>query len=53
MKIGNKLKQIRKIKGYTQAEVAEKLCLSQRAYSAIENDKTKLDLKCLRNLVNK
>lgn len=50
MQIGSKLKRIREIKGLSQTEVAEKLFISQRAYSDIENDKTKLDLERLENL---
>jgi len=47
MQIGNKIKRIRELKGLSQAEVAEKLHISQRAYSDIENDKTKIDLERL------
>lgn len=50
MKIGKKLKQLRNLKELSQAKVAEKLCISPRAYSDIENDKTKLDLDCLEKL---
>jgi len=39
MQIGNKIKRIRELKGLSQADVAEKLHISQRAYSDIENDK--------------
>lgn len=47
MQVGNKIKRIREIKGFSQTEVAEKLFISQRAYSDLENDKTKLDLERL------
>ena len=50
MQIGNKIKRIRELKGLSQTEVADKLFISQRAYSDIENDKTKLDLDRLENL---
>lgn len=50
MQIGHKIKRIRELKGLSQTEVAEKLFISQRAYSDIENDKTKLDLERLENL---
>ena len=52
MQIGNKIERIRKLKGYSQVEVAEKLFISPRAYSDIENDKTKLDLERLESLAN-
>lgn len=47
MQVGNKIKRIREIKGFSQSEVADKLFISQRAYSDLENDKTKLDLERL------
>ncbi|MFV0530988.1 MAG: helix-turn-helix domain-containing protein [Flavobacteriales bacterium] len=47
MRIGSKLKFIREIKGLSQSEVAERLFISQRAYSDLENNKTKLDLERL------
>lgn len=47
MEVGKKIKRIREIKGYSQSEVAERLFISQRAYSDIENNKTKLDLERL------
>lgn len=49
MQVGHKIKRIRELKGLSQAEVAKKLFISQRAYSDIENDKTKLDLDRLEN----
>ncbi|WP_449397484.1 helix-turn-helix domain-containing protein [Chryseobacterium wanjuense] len=52
MQVGQKIKRIRELKGLSQTEVAEKLFISQRAYSDIENDKTKLDLDRLENLSN-
>lgn len=47
MQIGSKIKRIREIKGLSQSEVAERLFISQRAFSDLENDKTKLDLERL------
>lgn len=38
--IGNKLKELRKQKGYTQEYIAELLCISQSAYARIENGET-------------
>lgn len=52
MKIGSKIKRIRELKGFSQTEIAEKLHISQRAYSDIENDKTKLDLERLFQLAS-
>ncbi len=40
MKMGEKLKLLRKLKGYTQADVAGKLNLSRRAYANLENNQT-------------
>lgn len=50
MKIGNNLKRIREIKGFSQSEIAAKLFISQRAYSDLENDKTKLDIERLESI---
>ena len=50
MKIGKNLKRIREIKGFSQSEIAAKLFLSQRAYSDLENDKTKLDIERLETI---
>jgi transcriptional regulator with XRE-family HTH domain len=36
-KIGDNLKQARKDKGFTQMEVARKLCMTQQQYSRFEN----------------
>jgi transcriptional regulator with XRE-family HTH domain len=41
--IGNKIRQIRELKGYSQEYIAEKLGVSQRAYSKLETNETKLD----------
>ncbi len=37
----SQLKQLRKSKGLTQEEIAEKLCISQSAYARLENGKSK------------
>ncbi len=44
------LKQIRKSRGYTQQEVAEKIGISQNNYSYWENGKVKIDSKSLQKL---
>lgn len=41
--IGHKIRQIRELKGYSQEYVASKLGVSQRAYSKLETNETKLD----------
>ena len=40
----SKIKFLRKMHGYTEADMAEKLCISQSAYSRIEAEKTRLDV---------
>jgi len=47
MKLGEKIRAIRKRKKITQAEVADLLEISQRAYSKIENGETNLKVKRL------
>lgn len=44
MKVGAKLKMLRKLKGYTQEEVAEKLNIERRTYANLENNFTKMDI---------
>lgn len=41
--IGEKIRKIRELKGYSQEFMAQQLTLSQRAYSKLENLETKLD----------
>lgn len=41
--IGQKVRQIRELKGFTQEYLADQLGISQRAYSKLERDETKLD----------
>ena len=43
IELGHKVRQIRELKGYSQEYVANKLGISQRAYSKIEINQTKLD----------
>jgi transcriptional regulator with XRE-family HTH domain len=42
-KIGNRIRKIREIKGYTQEYMSAKMEISQRTYSKIENNDIKLD----------
>lgn len=41
--IGNKIRQLRELKGFTQDYMAGKMGVSQRAYSKIENNETKMN----------
>ncbi|GAL69183.1 helix-turn-helix domain-containing protein [Jejuia pallidilutea] len=50
MKVGEKIRKIRTLKGLSQDFVAEKLNISQVAYSDIENNKTKLSLERLEEI---
>jgi transcriptional regulator with XRE-family HTH domain len=40
MKIGENIKKMRELKGYTQEEMASKLNISQNGYSKIEREET-------------
>lgn len=41
--VGNKIRKIRELKGFTQDYMASKLEISQRAYSKLEKEEIKLD----------
>ncbi|WP_439130189.1 helix-turn-helix domain-containing protein [Polaribacter sp.] len=41
----NKLRLLRREKGFTQHQIGEKVCLTSTAYSKLENGHTKLDLE--------
>lgn len=41
--IGSKVRQLRELKGFTQEYIAAEIGISQRAYSKIENNETRLD----------
>ncbi len=43
MNLSDKIKRIRTIKGLSQEEMSQKLNMSQKAYSNLENSKTKID----------
>ncbi|WP_370033725.1 helix-turn-helix domain-containing protein [Flavobacterium sp. 28YEA47A] len=45
MKIGEKLRLLRKLKGYTQETMAGKLNMERRSYANLENDVTKIDME--------
>ncbi|MBE6865446.1 MAG: helix-turn-helix transcriptional regulator [Ruminococcaceae bacterium] len=50
-KIGNFIKELRKEKGYTQKELAEKLHITDRAVSKWERGLSAPDLPMLRNVL--
>lgn len=50
MKMGDKLKFLRNLKGFTQEEIAEKLNISRRAYNDLENNNTMLDIERLSSI---
>lgn len=41
--VGNKIRKIRELKGFTQDYMASQLDISQRAYSKLEKEEIKLD----------
>ena len=45
MQIGEKLKFIRKLKGYTQEQIAKELNIERRTYANLERESTKIDMK--------
>lgn len=49
---GSKLRELRKIEGWTQEEVAKKLGISKQTYSHYENEKRKPSLNTIRELAN-
>lgn len=48
--IGEKIRKIRTIKGFSQEYVSHQLNISQAAYSDIENNKTKINLARIQEL---
>lgn len=48
--IGNKIRKLRELKGFTQDYMARELAISQRSYSKIENNDIKLDWKRIENI---
>jgi len=50
--IGQKIKKVREIKGYTQEYLAEQLDISQKTYSQIENNQSKLDVNRLQKIAD-
>lgn len=50
MNIGENIRKIRDLKGFSQDYMAAKLKMSQRQYSRIEKEETKLDLQKLEEI---
>jgi transcriptional regulator with XRE-family HTH domain len=50
--IGEKIRQIRELKGYSQEYLAEKLGISQRAYSKIERSEIKIDWEKIQDIAS-
>lgn len=48
LKIGENIRKIRELKGFSQEYMAGKLNISQRAYSSIESENDKIDTKRLK-----
>lgn len=48
--IGEKIRKIRTLRGYSQEYVSDLLNISQAAYSDIENNKTKINLERIQEL---
>jgi transcriptional regulator with XRE-family HTH domain len=52
MKIGEKIRMIRDIKGISQEAIATNLNISPQAYGKIEREETKLDFKRIEEIAN-
>lgn len=52
MKLGEKIRVLRVNKGYSQEYMANRLEISQNAYSKIERHQTDLTIKRLRQIAN-
>lgn len=50
--IGKKIRKLREIKGYTQDYMANKLQISQRAYSKLERNEQKISFDRLQSISN-
>ena len=47
---GQKIRKVRELKGFSQEYMADRLSISQKVYSNIENDKRRLDKEMLQNI---
>ncbi|MBD99368.1 MAG: transcriptional regulator [Verrucomicrobia bacterium] len=52
MEVGQNIRKIRELKGYTQEYLAKELEISQRNYSRIENNELELNLNRLEKISN-
>jgi transcriptional regulator with XRE-family HTH domain len=52
MEVNNKIRYIRKLKGFTQNDLATALGISQRAYSKIELNETELNWKKMNQIAS-
>lgn len=50
--LGEKIRKVRELKGYTQEYMASQLDISQRAYSKLEREETKLDWSRITNIAD-
>lgn len=50
LKIGENIRKVRELKGYSQDYMAQELGVSQRTYSAIENENNKIDTERLESI---
>jgi len=50
MKIGEKLQLLRRLKGFTQEEMASKLNMERRSYANLENNTTKIDVSRMKQI---
>lgn len=50
MNIGEKLQLLRKLKGFTQEDLAQKLNMERRPYSNLENNTTKIDVSRMKQI---
>jgi transcriptional regulator with XRE-family HTH domain len=52
MKVGNNLRKIREMKGFSQDYLAKKLGISPQAYSKLEREKTRMDVERLDSIAH-
>lgn len=50
--VGKKIRTLREVKGYSQEYMADKMEISQRTYSKLENGQMKMDLNRFQQIAN-
>ncbi len=50
LRVGENIKKVRELKGYTQEYMADRLGVSQRTYCSIEKENKKIDTERLQNI---